>query len=92
MFVCCFTYPNHRVILILPNTFVSIEVNYGRVDTMMLQVVVDYTDDSVGSLSSQEGFVNQEIDLLRIASQQTPNIPHFHGVRKYIGPGCKGFD
>ena len=56
---------SYRVVLILPSTVVSIEVNNGRVDTMMLQVVVDHTDDSIGSLPSQECFINQEVHLLR---------------------------
>ena len=81
----------HDVVLILTPIVVRVEVDITLAEPMYFEEMVQHAHDGIGSFTYIYSFVDEVIDLARgIASQQTPNIAHFLGVRKYIGPGWRG--
>ena len=74
----------HGIILVLPHAIVGMQMDVSLAEAVLLKVMVEQAYDGVGSLPSGN------------ASQQTPKIPLFRGVRKYtsklkiFNKNCKG--
>ena len=57
-------------------------------ESVTFKEIMYVTNSSVCSLANFTCLVDQVVYLLRDGLKKTPEIPHFRGVLKYIGPGC----
>ena len=74
---------HHGDVLILPTTVVGMQVYF-----LLAQPVV--CKDMVEPFPMSTASSIRSLICRGMATQHTPNIAHFRGVIKYIGPGWRG--
>lgn len=81
--------PEYIIVLILATTVVCMKMANFLARTMILKKIMQITDSSICSFFRYDGFVDKIINLMgQGLTTHTPNMPHFLGVLKYMGPGC----
>lgn len=80
------TYLNNCIIFILANTIVRMEMDVGGSECMVLQIVMDHTDNRVPPLTRINGFINQVVHLEGNGLTTHTENPTFAGSQEIQWP------
>ena len=78
---------HHGVIFVLHTAGVNMQAGTGLAQTVVAEEVIEHADSVLAHLPVSLASLITKLICRGIASQHTPNMAAFRGVKKYMGPG-----